>query len=39
VKADEAISHRMRFYTNPLGDVDEYLKSQKGGPNARYKRT
>jgi enoyl-CoA hydratase/carnithine racemase len=37
VKADEAISHRMRFYTNPLGDVDDYLKSQKGGPNARYK--
>jgi trans-feruloyl-CoA hydratase/vanillin synthase len=29
VKADEAISHRMRFYTDPLADVDGYLKSQK----------
>ena len=38
VKADEAISHRMRFYTNPLDDVEGYLKSQKGGPNMRYKR-
>jgi enoyl-CoA hydratase/carnithine racemase len=38
VKADEAISHRMRFYTDPLADVDSYLKSQKGGPNARYRR-
>jgi enoyl-CoA hydratase/carnithine racemase len=38
MKADEAISHRMRFYTNPLGDVEGYLKSQKGGPNTRYKR-
>jgi enoyl-CoA hydratase/carnithine racemase len=38
VKADEAISHRLRFYTNPLSDVEGYLKSQKGGSNGRYKR-
>ena len=39
VKADDAIAHRMRYYTNPLGDVDAYLKSQKGGTNLGYKRS
>ena len=38
VKADDAISHRMRLYTDPLSDVEGYLKSQKGGANTRYKR-
>jgi len=38
VKADEAISHRMRFYTDPLADVEGYLKSQKGGTNTAYRR-
>jgi enoyl-CoA hydratase/carnithine racemase len=37
VKADEAISHRMRFYTDPLADVEGYLKSQKGGTNTAYR--
>ncbi len=37
VKADDAIGHRMRYYTDPLGDVEGYLKSQKGGPNRAYK--
>lgn len=37
VKADEAISHRLRYYTNPVPDVDGYLKSQKGGTNVGYK--
>lgn len=36
VKADEAIGHRMRYYTDPLADVDGYLKSQKGGGNLDY---
>ncbi len=37
-KVDETISHRMRFYTDPLSDVDGYLKSQKGGVNLAYKK-
>jgi enoyl-CoA hydratase/carnithine racemase len=37
VKADDAIAHRMRAYTNPLADVEGYLKSQKGGTNLGYK--
>jgi enoyl-CoA hydratase/carnithine racemase len=37
VKADDAIAHRMRAYTNPLSDVDGYLKSQKGGTNLVYR--
>ncbi len=37
-KVDETISHRMRFYTDPLADVEGYLKSQKGGTNATYVR-
>jgi enoyl-CoA hydratase/carnithine racemase len=37
VKADDAIAHRMRAYTDPLSDVDGYLKSQKGGTNLSYR--
>jgi hypothetical protein len=29
----------MRQSTDPLGDVDGYLKSQKGGTNTGYVRT
>lgn len=36
IKADEAIAHRMRVYTDPLSDVEGYLKSQKGGGNLGY---
>lgn len=38
IKTDEAIAHRMRCYTDPLGDVEGYLKSQRGGTNPDYKR-
>jgi enoyl-CoA hydratase/carnithine racemase len=38
IKADETIAHRMRLYTDPLGDLDGYLKSQRGGTNLKYKR-
>ena len=38
IKADEAIAHRMRVYTDPLSDVEGYLKSQKGGGNLGYKK-
>lgn len=38
MQADELISHRMRYYMDPLDDVKAYLKSQKGGTNAAYKK-
>ena len=31
LKTDDLVSHRMRYYTNPLNDVEGYLHSQKGG--------
>jgi enoyl-CoA hydratase/carnithine racemase len=37
IKADDAIAHRMRAYTNPLSDVEGYLRSQKGGTNTGYR--
>jgi hypothetical protein len=30
------VSHRMRYYTNPLNDVEGYLHSQKGGGTTGY---
>jgi enoyl-CoA hydratase/carnithine racemase len=38
LQADELTSHRMRYYMDPLDDVKGYLKSQKGGSNAAYKK-
>jgi enoyl-CoA hydratase/carnithine racemase len=38
LQADEAISHRMRYYMNPLDDVEKYLKSQKGGGSLAYRK-
>ena len=38
MQVDELVSHRMRFYMNPLSDVESYLSSQKGGSNMDYKR-
>lgn len=38
VKMDDAVAHRMRLYTDPLADVEGYLKSQKGGTNQGYRR-
>jgi len=35
LKADDLIAHRMRTYTNPLRNVDDYLHSQKGGGNVK----
>jgi enoyl-CoA hydratase/carnithine racemase len=31
LRTDDLVSHRMRYYTNPLSDVEGYLHSQKGG--------
>jgi len=36
LQADDLVSHRMRAYTNPLGDVEGYLRSQKGGGSTGY---
>ena len=36
LKADDLVSHRMRYYTNPLNDVEGYLHSQKGGGTTKY---
>lgn len=38
MQVDELVSHRMRFYMDPLADVGNYLQSQKGGGNLGYKR-
>ncbi len=36
LRTDDLVSHRMRFYTNPLSDVEGYLHSQKGGGTTQY---
>ncbi len=36
LRIDELVSYRMRSYTDPLGDVNGYLKSQKGGGSLSY---
>jgi enoyl-CoA hydratase/carnithine racemase len=35
---DQLVAARMRRYVDPTGHVENYLKSQKGGPNLDYKR-
>lgn len=36
--SDDMVAARMRMSIDPLGDVDAYLKSQKGGTNKEYVR-
>jgi enoyl-CoA hydratase/carnithine racemase len=36
LQADDLVHHRMRYYTNPLSDVEGYLHSQKGGGTVKY---
>jgi trans-feruloyl-CoA hydratase/vanillin synthase len=36
LKADDLVQHRLRYYTNPLSDVEGYLHSQKGGGAVKY---
>ena len=38
IQIDQLAGQRMRRAMDPLGDVESYLKSQKGGPNVAYKR-
>jgi feruloyl-CoA hydratase/lyase len=36
LKADDLVQHRLRYYTNPLNDLEGYLHSQKGGGTGKY---
>jgi enoyl-CoA hydratase/carnithine racemase len=36
LRTDDLVSHRMRYYTDPLSDVEGYLHSQKGGGTTGY---
>jgi hypothetical protein len=36
LRTDDLVSHRMRYYTNPLNDVEGHLQSQKGGGSVGY---
>jgi trans-feruloyl-CoA hydratase/vanillin synthase len=36
LQSDDLVQHRMRYYTNPLNDVEGYLHSQKGGGTTKY---
>jgi trans-feruloyl-CoA hydratase/vanillin synthase len=36
LQSDDLVQHRMRYYTNPLSDVEGYLHSQKGGGTVNY---
>jgi len=38
LQVDDLVSHRQKFYTNPLNDVETYLHSQKGGANLAYSK-
>ena len=38
LQVDELVVHRQKFYTNPLNDVEDYLRSQKGGGRLTYKK-
>lgn len=38
IALDQLVGQRLRRAVDPTGDVENYLKSQKGGPNPAYKR-
>jgi enoyl-CoA hydratase/carnithine racemase len=38
IQLDQLVGQRLRRAMDPLGDVQAYLKSQKGGPNLDFKR-
>jgi enoyl-CoA hydratase/carnithine racemase len=38
IALDQLVGQRLRRAVDPTGDVEGYLKSQKGGPNLTYKR-
>lgn len=39
MRLDQLVASRQRLMVDPLGKVEEYLHSQKGGPNLGYKRS
>jgi len=39
MRLDQLVAARQRLMVDPLGKVEEYLHSQKGGPNVAYKRS
>ncbi|MBM4259848.1 MAG: enoyl-CoA hydratase/isomerase family protein [Deltaproteobacteria bacterium] len=39
MRLDQLVASRQRLMVDPLGKVEEYLRSQKGGPNVAYKRS
>ena len=39
ISLDQLVGARMRRVMDPTGEIETYLKSQKGGPNLDYKRT
>jgi hypothetical protein len=38
IQLDQLVGARLRQTMDTTGDVESYLKSQKGGPNPEYKR-
>ena len=38
IALDQLVGSRLRSAMDPTGDIESYLKSQKGGPNLTYKR-
>ena len=38
IALDQLVGARLRGAMDPTGDIESYLKSQKGGPNVAYKR-
>ncbi len=39
MRVDQLVGARQRLMVDPLGRVEEYLSSQKGGPDATYRRS
>jgi enoyl-CoA hydratase/carnithine racemase len=39
MRLDQLVGARQRLMVDPLGKVEEYLSSQKGGPNTTYRRS
>jgi enoyl-CoA hydratase/carnithine racemase len=39
MRLDQLVASRQRLLVDPLGKVEEYLQSQKGGPNLAYRRS
>jgi enoyl-CoA hydratase/carnithine racemase len=39
MRRDQLVASRQRLMVDPLGKVEEYLQSQKGGGNVAYRRS